>query len=255
MLRILLTLLLLLLSAPAAAQNCDERPVRIVSETFFSETLNRDLSYSVYIPACLDERMTEGYPVLYLLHGQDMDESVWQEMGLDEAIRAGLAAGELPLFYTVVPREENYLDSLFLSAFEDAVIAELIPRVDETLNTCTSRDCRAIGGISRGALWAEKIAFDHPALFASLGLHSMPGTVYDDQVLYFLTQDQSPEEFLRIRMDSGREDNYRHESIRASQQLNFIGYEHEYVLRPGGHDPDYWRARLPESLKWYAEKW
>ena len=201
----------------------------------------------------MDERSIGGDPVIFLLHGQDMGIEVWQEMQMDSVIRETLNHNDIPLFYTVVPQEDQNLLSLSLSEFDEAILNRLIPRIDEQYNTCTSRRCRFIGGLSRGALWAEKIAFEHPEVFSSLGLMSMPGTFTDDQSLYFLAEKHKPENILRIRMDTGNEDSYRHEGSKAAAQLTFIGYPYEYNIQPGEHDRAYWKERLSDYFVWFLQ--
>lgn len=252
---LLVCLVLLCLSGITAVsgQSCSEREVSIEHHSMTLEEVHGEFQFDVYIPPCMDERIIGGYPVVYLLHGQDMGIEVWQEMEMDRVIRETLNNTDIPLFYTVVPQEDLNLLSLSLSEFDGAVLNRLISWIDENYNTCTERRCRSIGGLSRGALWAEKIAFEHPDMFGSLGLMSMPGTFADDQSLYYLAEKHKPENILRIRMDTGSEDSYRHESSKAAAQLNFIGYPFEYNIQPGEHDRAYWKERLSDYFVWFLQ--
>ena len=254
LLLLLLSLLGTVLSA-VSAETCSEQPVKIEHHTVYSEPLNGDLTFDVYIPPCMDERISGGYPVVYLFHGQDMDLGIWEDLNTASIMRETINSEELPLFLLVVPQEDHYLLSLSLSGFGDAVLDTLIPLIDDNFNTCTKRECRAIGGLSRGALWAEKIAFENPFLFGSVALMSMPGTFIDDQSIYYLAENHKPDNLLRIRIDVGSEDNYRHEAIKAASQLNYIGYLYEYTMKPGDHDQAYWSSMLPELFVWFSEGW
>ena len=238
---------------PISGQSCSEQEVTIEHHAFQLEEVHGEFQFDVYIPPCMDERIIGGYPVVYLLHGQDMGIEVWQEMEMDRVIRETLNQYDIPLFYTVVPQEDLNLLSLSLSDFDKAVLEHLIPWVDAHYNTCTTRNCRSLGGLSRGALWAEKIAFEHPEIFGSLGLMSMPGTFTDDQSLYFLAEKHKPENLLRIRMDTGSEDSYRHEGSKAASQLTFIGYPYEYNIQPGEHNRAYWKDRLSDYFVWFMK--
>ncbi len=239
----------------ASAQSCSQQPVTIEHYTIPSEALYGELSFDVYIPPCMDDRVIGGYPVVYLLHGQDMGIEIWQQMNLSEIIRNTLNQNEIPLFLTVVPQEDQYLISMALSGFEDALLNDLIPWVDEHFNTCTSRNCRSLAGLSRGALWAEKTAFEHPESFGSIGMLSMPGTFIDDQSLYYLSEEHKPDNILRIRMDTGNEDSYRHEGKNAAAQLTYLGYPYEYNIQPGGHNTDYWQSLLSDYFVWFSADW
>ena len=176
------------------SQSCSEQPIRVEHQSFYSEILYGDFVFDVYIPPCMDERILGGYPVVYLLHGQDMDIEVWKEMDMGRIIREAINEAGLPLFLTVVPQEDQYLLSPSLSGYEEAFLTELIPWIDEHYNTAPDRRFRAIGGLSRGALWAEKIAFEHADRFSALAMLSMPGSWLDEQALYYLADN-----LLRIR--------------------------------------------------------
>ena len=254
--KFLLILILFFVPVPGAfAQSCSELPIRVEHHTILSEPLHGELSFDVYVPPCMDERIIGGYPVIYLLHGQDMGIEVWQEMGMAEIIRDVIGSGDVPLFLTVVPQEDQYLLSPSLSGFEEAVLQDLIPWVDSHYPACTDRSCRAVGGLSRGALWAEKIAFEHADLFGSLAMLSTPGGWIDQQSLFFLAESHKPDDLLRIRIDSGSEDSYRHEAAKVSSDLTFIGYPYEYNIQPGAHDAAYWMSMLPEYFIWFSEGW
>ena len=236
------------------SQSCSEQPVSIEHHSITSEILHGELLFDVYVPPCLDERILGGYPVIYMLHGQDMDTGIWKEMGMDKIIRDTINENGLPLFLTVVPQEDQYLLSPSLSGYAEALLTELIPWIDEHYPTCTDRLCRGIGGLSRGALWAEKIAFENADLFSSLSLLSMPGTWLDEQSRYYLAEKHKPENLLQIRMDSGSEDRYRQEAAKVSSDLTIIGYSYEFYIHPGAHDADFWQSRLYDLFIWFCER-
>ena len=237
------------------AETCPQRTVIVEHHSLYSEPLLGDLVFDVYVPYCSDAEQSETYPVLYLLHGQDMGITIWEEMRLRDILLDSIRQGNIPPFLIVAPQEDQYLLSLSLSGFGDSILDYLIPWVDEHYNTCTDRLCRGIAGLSRGALWAERISFQHADLFSSLGLLSLPGKIFDDQSVYYLAGEHKPDNLLRIRMDIGSDDSYRHEAIKAAEQLVFIGYPFEFNLVRGEHDPEYWRSELSKYLLWFGEGW
>ena len=255
MIFLLLALLLTVSFSDVYAKSCSKQSVSVEHQGFYSEILHGDFLFDVYIPPCTDDRIIGGYPVVYLLHGQDMDIEIWQKMNMGRIIRDAINKEELPLFLTVVPQEDQYLLSPSLSGFEDAFLTELIPWIDVHYNTAPDRDHRAIGGLSRGALWAEKIAFEHADLFSSLAMLSMPGSWLDEQSLYFLAEKHKPDNLLRIRLDSGNEDRYRQEAAKVSSELTIIGYPYEYYIQPGEHNALYWQSRLSDILVWFSKGW
>ena len=255
MILLLFALLFSVSFGSAFAQSCTEQQVHVEHQSFYSEILYGDFLFDVYVPPCMDDRILGGYPVVYLLHGQDMDIEIWQKMDMSRIIRDTINDEELPLFLTVVPQEDQYLLSPSLSGFADAFMTELIPWIDEHYNTAADRRYRAVGGLSRGALWAEKIAFEHADQFSSLAMLSMPGSWLDEQSLYFLAEKHKPDNLLRIRLDSGNEDRYRQEAAKVSSELTIIGYPYEYYIQPGEHNASYWQSRLSDLFVWFCEGW
>ena len=239
----------------AAGVSCSRQYTAIEHRVIYSEFLYGNLVFDVYVPPCMDSRIDGGYPVLYLIHGQDMGNEIWQEMNTAEIMQETIDQEDLPLFLIVAPREDQYLLSFSLSGYGEAILNDLIPWIDGHYNTCTERECRGIGGLSRGALWAELLAFENPDIFGSLALLSMPGTILDDQRIYYLTEKHKPDHLLRIRMDIGGEDNYRHDGSKAASQLTFLGYPFEYNILPGNHDREYWQSRLSDLFIWFNEGW
>ena len=250
-----ITLFFLFKTITISAQSCSDRAVTIERHSIPAEALHGELLFDVYIPPCYDERIIGGYPVVYLLHGQNMDLTVWKEMNLGDIINDTINLWNTPLFLTVVPQEDQYLLSFSLSGFEEAFLDNLIPWIDTHYNTCSARECRSLGGMSRGALWAEKIAFENPDLFESVGLLSIPGTFVDDQSLYYILERNKDKPLPRLRMDTGTEDSYRHEGSKAASQLTFIGYPYEYNSQPGKHNTAYWQSRLNEYFVWFSKGW
>ena len=65
-----------LLALPLAAQNKGMAGDTVESHSFFSSALKRDMPYAVVLPAGYSTSQ-ERYPVLYLLHGWQGDETNW----------------------------------------------------------------------------------------------------------------------------------------------------------------------------------
>ncbi len=246
---------LFILSGSVQGETCSEQPVTVSRHSYPSQVLHTDLVFDVYAPPCMDDRIAGGYPVIYLLHGQDMGIGIWKDMKMDKIIRDTINTENLPLFYTVVPQEDQFLISPSISGFGDALLNEVIPWIDQHYNTCTDRSCRGIGGLSRGAMWAEKIAFENPETFSALGMLSVPGAWIDQQTLYYMAQGQGEENRLRIRIDSGSEDQYRNDGVRTATDLTFISYPYEYHVSPGEHNEEFWQKNLSDYLVWFSQGW
>lgn len=141
-------------------------------EVFQSSSLNRDWSYSLYLPPGYGEDH-RSYPVVYLLHGYGGDHTNWIRLG-DAAFTADslIQARLIPPTILVMPDGGNsfYVDSdpeTGFGAMETAIVRDLIPQVDERYRTITRRRGRMIAGLSMGGYGAVHLAFKHPELFGA----------------------------------------------------------------------------------------
>src|SRR6185295_4613304 len=78
----------------ASAQNSGKI---IEQKTVTSKILNKDVKYTIYLPA--DYNISERtYPVVYLLHGYTDDNTGWLQFGEINRYKTGLKkAGKIPL--------------------------------------------------------------------------------------------------------------------------------------------------------------
>jgi enterochelin esterase-like enzyme len=210
---------------------------------------------SVYTPPCYDPVLAGGYPALYVFHGQTFDDSMWFDLGAGAYLDAMVSTGEAQPFIIVSIFEEYFYRAVRGNKFPDAVIEEIIPWVEENFNICTIRDCRALGGISRGAAWAMRLGLTFPDLFSAIGIHSLPSYLGgSDQVRVWV--EEYPKEMLpRITMDSGRFDTEIKSASGTQEVFNQKGITHEWHLNEGRHDIDYWEAQMESYMRWYAGLW
>jgi enterochelin esterase-like enzyme len=156
-------------SVSAAAQGT------ISSKSFRSATLGEDIAYNVYLPSGYADS-TSRYPVLYLLHGRGDSMSAWTRV--QSELDSLIAAGDIPPLIAVMPdapwssRASYYVDSEYTGAdpgrkVETAFIRDLIPHVDATYRTLTTRNGRGIGGYSMGGYGALRYSLAYPELFGA----------------------------------------------------------------------------------------
>jgi enterochelin esterase-like enzyme len=239
----------------ASPTSCPHPEGSIEQGEIFSIILNRPLYFQVFLPPCYDRLQPGGYPVLYLLHGQGMDESGWTLLGASQAAARLIASGEVNPFLMVMPREDYYLQDMTQSGFGWALLEDLLPWIETHYTVCSQRSCRAIGGLSRGATWAMMIAMEHLGLFRAAGAHSLPNAVFSPYYLQLLWEAQPADERTRLYLDIGEYDRYRPGAEEFQQRLEFLQIPHEWHLNPGSHDDTYWIAHVEDYLRWYAEDW
>ncbi|NTU75159.1 MAG: esterase family protein [Anaerolineaceae bacterium] len=233
---------------------CTENKGRLEYGTLETDLLYRPLTFRVYLPPCYDTIRIEGYPVLYLLHGQGFTDDQWDRLGADEIADQFSTSGEYPPFIIVMPYEKYSLLDPYKSKYAEAVDEALVPWIDENYNTCIERKCRAVGGFSRGAAWAERIAFQYWKDFAYLGAHSLPLFREEISRLNRLVKQIPPNSFPQVYMDAGKKDQWRNSAREFLAFLVAHGVPHTYVDNEGKHEESYWQAHIEEYMRWYAEK-
>jgi enterochelin esterase-like enzyme len=232
---------------------CQETSGRVERVQMPSVFLDSPMWVSVYTPPCYSTDPEEAYPVLILLHGQNMDDNYWQSLGAPRITDEAILAGERP-FLMVMPYEERNFDAAGASGFDEALIQELIPWVDEQYPTCTARECRAIGGISRGGGWAVNVALINFELFGSVGAHSA-GIMGDGWRIAQLLDTHEKTEFPRFYIDRGEDDFLAAYIDQFEAALTSYGIAHEYVISPGEHEGKYWQAHVEDYMRWYMAGW
>jgi enterochelin esterase-like enzyme len=220
----------------------------------------RNESYRVYLPPGYHQ-VDRRYPALYLLHGWPYDETHWDNLGVDEVADAGIVAGTLSPFIIVLPGADS--DGLYVTtsggagSFEEQLVNELMPHVDATFRTVQTRDARAIGGISRGGVWALEIALRHPDAFAIVGAHSPALSANRAPPAYdpFTLMNQPGVESLRIYLSAGDRDWAREATRQLHQALNTQGISNQFVVHSGAHVDQLWANHIVEYLAFYAAGW
>jgi len=239
---------------------CAETQGQVMDAYFKSDLVGRQQHYFIYLPPCYDARSEVRYPVVYLLHGIPMDEHHWLDEGLVEAADKLFGSGELPPFLIVLPHGDYALYTATSGgdkSFEGVFVSELIPAIDKRFRTLADPEHRAIGGISRGGVWALEIAFKNPELFSAVGGHSPALAVnratdsYDPMVL----AKSAPIDDLRIFLDAGDRDWTRTETQALSKLLAGRYIPHTYTIGKGDHDYPYWATQVEAYLRFYGAPW
>ncbi|HET89457.1 MAG TPA: hypothetical protein ENN99_01760, partial [Chloroflexi bacterium] len=241
---------------------CTETRGQIERRTYSSPTTGSDEVYRIYLPQCYDfpGHADRRYPVLYLLHGWPYDDAHWDNLGVNEAANVGIQAGVLPPVIIVMPRgsEGIYIGTSGGNySFEGQLLNDLIPHVDATYRTQATREGRAIGGISRGGVWALEIGFLNAGLFSTVGAHSPALSVnlapppYDP----FYLLDEPGVSMLRIYLDAGDTD----WALEGTQALHDAmveqGIAHQFTIHSGSHTNGLWEANMVEYLGFYTAEW
>ncbi|WP_460911616.1 alpha/beta hydrolase [Spirosoma areae] len=256
-----------------------------------SSVLNRGIKFSIYLPPdyYISNRR---YPVVYLLHGYGDDETSWVQFGeADRLADTGIKSGELPPMIIVMPdggRSFYVNDYQRKVRYEDMFVQEFIPYIDSTFRTRPQREFRAVSGLSMGGFGSLVLAMHHPDLFGACAALSaavrtdetfmnMPDERYNTAYAPVFSGPAKGEERLTITwkrnspiilarsapesdltkvrwyLDCGDDDALTVGNSMLHLTLLDRKIPHEYRVRDGAHTWAYWRASLPDALKFMAE--
>ena len=247
---------------------------------YWSKTTEAWRRVFVYTPPGYDVDQAAHYPVLYLQHGGGEDERGWPNQGrlsfiLDNLIAEGNAEPMLVVMgqgYAKKPGEPEVplrppstppasaLPPDFrrmFAAFEEVMIADLIPMIDSTYRTVPEREHRALAGLSLGGMQAFLIGLSHLDTFAFLGGFSGAGGGFDGETLDVKTAHGGVmadarafnEKVFLVWLGIGSAEGKRmHDSVKNYHDaLEEAGIRHIFYESPGtAHEWLTWRRCLHE---------
>ena len=157
-------------TTPAPPAPPDDKPIDgSIHQVLTAPSLNgAGLPYRIYVPPACTER--DRCPSLYLLHGWTGNENDWWSMShLSDYLKnyrlIVITPGVGDTWYANSATNPN-------ARYEDVIVKDLIPYVDEHYPTVAKREARAIAGLSMGGLGAMKYALRYPKMFAFAGSFS-----------------------------------------------------------------------------------
>jgi S-formylglutathione hydrolase FrmB len=261
-----------LLALPLSAQNKATAGDTVESHSFLSSALARQMPYEAVLPAGYSASQ-ERYPVLYLLHGWQGDETNW--VSLTHLVEDASAYKLI----VVTPRGGNswYVNSATRAddRYADYVFQDLIAEVDTHYRTIASPHDRAIAGLSMGGYGAMLFSLRHPGAFAFAasisgafagpsGIESVlpqlkPSTDEAFGVLGSTTRQQNDVDTLIVAADRTRQPYFFLECGTSDpllpsnrsvvEELSSHGFAYEYRELPGAHTWSFWDGALPPMLE------
>lgn len=242
-------------ASPTPQDVCPALKGNIQEYQFDSATLTKPFYFRIYTPPCFDKTKSTRYPVLYLLHGSSYNDDQWDRLGMDETADELIVKRTIAPLIIIMPRESNYNENTLTSKYGEALVNELVLWVESHYPIQPDRKYRAIGGLSRGAGWAMRIGLSHPEMFGSIGSHSLAfldGDTYSIPTWRRKTDDNL---LPRIYMDVGLKDDYKDSAKKFELRLSEYSYPHEWHLKLGSHNEDYWSSHMEDYLLWYSQSW
>ncbi len=226
-----------------------------------SKSLNSIRRVTIYTPPGYDSSGKTKYPVLYLFHGANADETAWTRLGHVNLILDNLlAAGKIKPFIVVMPFGYPSPPSApsttpgggFTSITEEFgkdLMGDVIPYIQSHYRVDTDRDHRAIAGLSMGGVESLTIGLNHPELFSYVGGFSAaisPATFPRDFASLVADPKTANKNLHLLWIGCGTDDGLFGASDGFSKFLDTAQVKHTFYKIPGAHTWIVWRQFLQE---------
>jgi S-formylglutathione hydrolase FrmB len=259
---------------------------------FNSKIVDNKLKYSVYLPPYY-HTSNDSFPVLYLLHGYGGNETSWiDRCNIHRIIDSLILIREIPPMIIVMPDGKNsyYInDYQHKFPYENIFIGELIPYIDSTYKSLPFKKFRYIAGLSMGGYGAVVLSIKHHDVFGicialSAALRTDEMIINEDSSKYSnkfsdlfggelqgsarvneYWRSYSPFYLLNDSISGKLKNTYWYINcgmndflIQGNESLHaaFLKLEilHEYHVRVGSHNWEYWKTGIIEGIKFAGKK-
>jgi enterochelin esterase-like enzyme len=224
-----------------------------------SAVANDDRDFYVYTPPGYDPAAKKTYPVLYLLHGYSDDASGWTAVGRANVILDNLIAqGKTKPMIVVMPlgygtmemirvgwgdpevREQN------LTKFREALLTEVMPKVESEYRIMKDRSSRAIAGLSMGGSESLLTGLNNLDKFAWVGAFSAGGLPEPFEKDFPGLDANANQKLHLLWIACGTEDRLITANRNLREWLKTKGVQHTDIETPGMHTWMVWRRNLAE---------
>lgn len=216
-----------------------------------SAVLGYDLQYRVYAPAGYDS--LSDLPVLYLTDGPGFISEGRMPHVLDKLI-ADQNIGPIVAVFVDARNPDNLRDNrrnaqfLCNKEYLKFYVDELIPEIEENYPVNSSREGRAIMGLSFGGLNAACFGLFGVDTFSGLGMLSPANHPVPALLSAYAEMPLLP---LKIFLSTGRPDDNTQANRKFRTVLQEKGYDMKYIEVTQDHNWDNWRPLLDDVLLYF----
>lgn len=231
-----------------------------------SKSLKYTRRLTVYTPPGYDPAARTRYPVLYLFHGANADETAWTRLGRVNLILDNLlAAGKIKPFLVVMPfgypappgtgasgagaSGAGGGFSQIATLFGRDLTEDVIPLVESRYRAYTDRDHRAIAGLSMGGLESLEIGLNHIDLFSFVGGFSAavnPAAFPQTFASLTANPQEANQKLHLLWFGCGTDDSLFAASENFDKFLTSAKVKHVFKQSEGAHTWMVWRRYLNE---------
>jgi len=229
-----------------------------------SKVATDDRDYYVYTPAGYDSAAKKTYPVLYLLHGYSDDASGWTAVGHANVILDNLIAqGKAKPMIVVMPLGYGTMEFVHMGwdawshidlraknfdNFREALLTEVMPRVESEYRITKDRKARAIAGLSMGGSESLLTGLINLDKFSLIGAFSSGGIPEDFQKTFPALDAKANQQLHLLWIACGSEDGLIKVNRNLREWLKTKGVKATEIETPGAHTWMVWRRNLTELV-------
>jgi enterochelin esterase-like enzyme len=231
----------------------DVQPVphgSVVHSQYASKAAKAEHDYYVYLPPGYDPMRKQAYPVIYLLHGLTENASAWFTVGkANVMVDNYIAQGKMKPVVMVATLGYDDVNNVKLlttdkseqlhnlAVVTDALLSEVMPRVERDYNISREQKNRTIAGLSMGGAQALSIGLAHPETFAYVGAFSPAFFLLDDNLAKAFpgVDPKINSRYKLIYFSCGVDDYLYGGSLKFKNYLENNGVKFEFLKMDGRH--------------------
>lgn len=258
-----------------------------------SAMLGQELKYSIILPEEYHSTKKRYPVVYLLHGLGDTESAWLEYGRVSQTADGAMRQNEIvPMIFVMPQGFRNYYVNEYTGKFlyEDMFIKELVPFIDKQYRTIADKEHRATLGYSMGGFGALILPLKHPDVFTvsvplSISVRTDQQYMIEDASEWndqwgrlfggvgttgidrltdyykkyspfhlFAQQDLSAFQNLKLYIDNGDDEGTL---CRSNEELHILlrerNFPHEFRVRNGGHEFQYWRDALPNSLRFISD--
>lgn len=230
----------------------------VTQDYFFSNTTHRTETCHVYLPPSYFSAPERKYPVLYLQHGMNENETGWVHQGkvnfiLDNLIAEGKAEEMLIVMANGMVQVDGKVDN---EAYRDFFVRDLRLFAEGRYRVIGDRAHRAMAGLSMGSMQTSYVTMTHPELYSAIGLFSGflrnlfdKGPAANPHLAALNDPKKFREQHPIFFRAMGKDDQYLDTFLEDDEILRKAGIESDRRVYEGAHVWQVWRECARDFLQ------
>lgn len=239
--------------AYAAKQGAAES-ARFYEETYYSDAIGKDMEFLIYLPEGY-HNTDKFYPTVYLLHQFNSDHTSYITDEIDKHMDELIAKTGDEMIVVAPNSTEN---SWWTGKWEDMVLNDLIPYIEDNYRAINDPRYRLTAGCSMGGQGAAAVALRNPNHFSgmvsffggfSYGGSSNPNVIADEVSAEYLDS-------YGLYFICGNQDAYDFgmPAITLNQKLEAKGVDHYFFIENGEHNSVFYVPHFQEGIEYVRDQ-